>query len=196
MVIKTLKGTLAEKLPHGAVVDFHGMGVFVFMNSRAVAKLPAPGGEVLLRTHLYLREDRADLYGFLDTQSLALFELLNSVAGVGPRTALAVLDAETPENLAAAIVERRADLLTQTPGIGKKIAERIILELAAKVAAPASRDRAAAMDRDREAEEVLVNLGYGRDRIRQVLAALSSAKDATTETRIREALRALGRRTS
>ena len=149
----------------------------------------------MLFIHFYLREDRAELFGFLNEQSLRLFELLNSVSGVGPRTALAVLDAETPENLMAAIFERRTDLLTKTPGIGKKTAERIVLELAAKVAVPASRERTAAMDRDYEVEEVLVNLGYARDKVKNVLSSLPvSAREATAEARIRDTLKALARR--
>jgi Holliday junction DNA helicase RuvA len=193
-MIHTLRGTLTALTKHAAVIDCHGVGFLVLMSSRALAALPKIGTEVALSTHFYLREDRAELYGFLDAQSLALFELLNSVAGVGPKTALAVLDAETPENLMAAIFERRTDLLTKTPGIGKKTAERVVLELATKIAAPASRERTAAMDRDHEVEEVLVNLGYGRDAIKRALSSLPAAKEATAEVRIREALKALAHR--
>lgn len=190
-----LKGTLSALDEHAAVVDCRGVGFRVFINARTRAKLPAPGAEVTFHTNFYLREDRAELYGFLDPQSLTLFELLNSVAGVGPKSALAILDAETPENLMAAIFERRTDLLTKAPGIGKKTAERIVLELATKITAPAARERTASMDQDRDVEEVLVNLGYSRDRVRRMLAELPPAKNGSPESRIREALRALARPT-
>lgn len=195
-MIHTLKGTLTAVHEQRIVVDCHGVGFLVFTNRRTVTALPSQGSVITLHTHFYLREDRAELYGFLEAQSLALFELLNSVSGVGPRSALAVLDAETPENLMAAIFERRTDLLTKTPGIGKKTAERIVLELATKIAAPASRERTAAMDRDHEAVEVLINLGYSRDEIKRALSSLPAEKDATTENRIRDALKALARRSS
>ncbi|MFH0806620.1 MAG: Holliday junction branch migration protein RuvA [Candidatus Brennerbacteria bacterium] len=196
-MIHTLRGILTARHEHAAVVDCHGIGLLVQMNPRALAALPKTGEEVMLYTHFYLREERVELFGFLEAQSLALFELLNSVAGVGPKTALGVLDAETPENLMAAIFERRTDLLTKTPGIGKKTAERIVLELSTKIAAPASKERTAAMDRDHEVEEVLVNLGYARDSVKNVLSSLpASPQGITAETRIRDALKALARRSS
>lgn len=193
-MIRTLRGKLASVHENGIVLDCHGIGFHVFVNARTARALPAPGEEVSLHTHFYLREERAELYGFTDAQSLTLFELLDSVAGVGPKSALAVLDAETPENLMAAIFEKRTDLLTKTPGIGKKTAERIVLELASKMTAPAAHERTAAMDRDREVEEVLVNLGYAREQVRSALATLPSGKEATAEMRIRDALKALARR--
>lgn len=195
-MIRALKGTLAAVHEQRVVVDCHGVGFLVLTNRRTVTALPPQGSAITLYTHFYLREDRAELYGFLEAQSLALFELLNSVSGVGPRSALAVLDAEAPENLMAAIFERRTDLLTKTPGIGKKTAERIVLELSTKIAAPASQERTAAMDRDHEAVEVLVNLGYARDEVKRALSSLPAEKDATTENRIRGALKALAHRSS
>lgn len=193
-MIRTLRGKLSSVHENGIVLDCHGVGFLVFVNARTRRALPALGAETSLYTHFYLREERAELYGFVDAQSLTLFELLDSVAGVGPKSALAVLDAETPENLMAAIFEKRTDLLTKTPGIGKKTAERIVLELASKMTAPAAHERTVAMDRDREVEEVLVNLGYARERVRSTLAALPGGKEATAEMRIRDALKALARR--
>lgn len=193
-MIHTLRGKLVSVRESQVVVDCHGVGFLVFVNARTAKALPKTGEEVTLYTHFYLREERAELYGFLDARSLTLFELLDSVAGVGPKSALTVLDAETPENLTAAIFERRTDLLTKTPGIGKKTAERIVLELSTKITAPAARERTAAMDRDREVEEVLVNLGYARERVRSVLSSLSKETGGTAEARIREALKALARR--
>lgn len=190
-MIHTIQGKLVSVREHAVVVDCHGVGFLVFVNARTLGALPKEGEEVTLCTHFYLREERAELYGFLDAQSLALFELLDSVASVGPKSALAVLDAETPENLMAAIFERRTDLLTKTPGIGKKTADRIVLELSTKIKAPAARERTAVMDRDREVEEVLANLGYARERVRSVLSSLPAAKEVATEARIREALKAL-----
>jgi len=192
-MIRTLTGTLTEKHAAHVVVDCHGVGFLVFVNGRTLRALPNEGGTVALYTHFYSHEDRVELYGFLDRRSLTLFELLDSVASVGPKTALAVLDSDVPENITAAIFERRTDLLTKTPGIGKKTAERIVLELATKIVAPASHERTAAMDRDREVEEVLVGLGYPRERARETLAKLSSAAEATTEERLRDALRAFAR---
>ena len=194
-MIHTLRGNLTAVYDESIVVDCHGVGFLVFVNPRTRRALSKIGDEVSLYTHFYSHEDRVELYGFLDARSLALFELLDSVAGVGPKTALAVLDAETPENLTAAIFERRTDLLTKTPGIGKKTADRIVLELATKIVAPAAKERTAAMDRDREVEEVLVNLGYPRSEIRNVLGGLPPANDSTTtESRLKEALKSISRR--
>lgn len=194
-MIRTLHGTLTEKREHAVTIDCHGVGFSVFVNHRTAALLPGKGSAVTLFIHFYLREDRAELYGFSNEQGLRLFELLNSVSGVGPRTALAVLEGETSENLMAAIFERRADLLTKTPGIGAKTAARIILELREKIAAPEASSRTAAMDRDREVEEVLVNLGYARERVRSTVLSLPPAAEKTaTEERLRETLKVLARR--
>lgn len=193
-MIHALTGTLTGKKANAAIVDCHGVAFFVFVNGRTRAALPPEGSTVTLFTHLYFREDRTELYGFPDEKSLALFELLNSVTGVGPRTALAVLEGETPENLMAAIFEKRTDLLVKTPGIGTRTAERIVLELASKMAVPEATSRTAAMDRDHEVEEALANLGYRRDEVKRALSALGPSKDATPEERVRAALRALARR--
>lgn len=190
-MIRTLRGILVEKQEQKIVVECSGVGFLVLMNRRAVAALPSEGTEVMLYTHFYLREDRVELYGFLNEQSLTLFELLKSVAGVGPKTALAILEGGSVEDLMAAIFERRADLLTKAPGVGAKTAERIVLELATKIAMPESSRRTAAMDRDRDVEEVLVNLGYRRDQVKRALSSLDAVKGTSSEERLRAALKAL-----
>jgi Holliday junction DNA helicase RuvA len=193
-MIHTLRGRIAERGDDFLVTDVQGVGFKVFMNGRAAAEAPE-GGEVKLFTHLYVREDRLDLYGFLNESALKLFELLISVSGVGPKSALAVLDVDTAENIIAAIAGKRPDILTRASGIGMKTAERIVLELENRIKIPkgvvATTTR---MDENSEVEEALVGLGYGRPDVRRAMSGIPKDKKGLEE-KLRETLKILGRRT-
>jgi Holliday junction DNA helicase RuvA len=191
-MLYTIKGVLAEKQEHAFVIEANGMGFRASTNEATLRALPGIGSAFTAYCFLYIREEQVELYAFRDAQTLKLFELLNSVSGIGPKSALAILDTDTVEHLSAAIVERRADLLTRASGIGRKTAERLVLELQSKIKPSSVRTTAAAMDASHEAEEVLVHLGYPRARVREILETLGP-EAKTAEDRIRAGLRALGR---
>ena len=128
-----LDGTVAELLPYLAVIDCGGVGYACKTTNNTLASLKK-GQRGKLYTYLNVGEDIFDLYGFATQKELATFKLLIGVSGVGPKAALAVLSAGTPESLAMAIVTGDEKALTAAPGIGKKIAQRIILELKDKMA--------------------------------------------------------------
>ena len=132
-----------------------------------------------------------ELYGFLSAEELSFFELLISVSGVGPKSALSIIDVANLEELSAAIQESRPDLLTKASGIGRKTAERIIVELRNKVSSSRSGAMVEKMDTDADLVEALSNLGYRREEARDALAKVPR-ETAGVEARLKEALRILG----
>ncbi|MEF9925427.1 MAG: Holliday junction branch migration protein RuvA [Eggerthellaceae bacterium] len=128
-MIAFLKGVLAGKTADTAYVEVGGVGYSVGMASGALARLPETGQPVLVYTHLQVREDALALFGFLSLQEKAVFERLTSVSGVGPKAALGALSVFSPEELVAAITAQDVAAISRIPGVGKKIAARIILEL-------------------------------------------------------------------
>ena len=190
-MLYTLKGIVVQRGDDFLVIECGGVGLKAFTNKETLRKLKSGSG-VKLFCFLYIRDDQLELYGFLEEQALKLFEMLNSVAGVGPKTALGVLDVDTVPNIMAAIIERRADFLTRTSGIGRKTAERIILELKSKVKLSGAGRLTEKMDIDMEVEEALTGLGYSRGEVRRVLSELGE-ETKTLEERLRQALRVLGR---
>lgn len=201
-MIHQLTGTFTARTETFAVISCGGVGYKVFAGRKTLAGLPNPGAEVTLYTHLSVKEDALDLFGFPDGQALKLFELLLSVSGVGPKTALGILDLDTVPNIQAAILERRTDLLARASGIGKKTAERIVLELQSRVALVGAMERTKSMDVNLEVEEALVMLGYQRAEARRAIEGLGPADPdravgaggTSTEMRLKEALKALSRK--
>ena len=128
-----VEGKVAHIGPYLAVIDCGGVGYACRTTSYTLGSL-AVGKTTKLYTYLHVREDAFELYGFASERELSSFEMLIGVSGVGPRMALAILSSNTPENLAMAIVSENAKALTSAPGVGKKIAQRIILELKDKLA--------------------------------------------------------------
>ncbi len=194
-MIHTLEGKLAEKNDNYLIVNVHGVGFKVFTNQRSSAAAPA-GGEAKLFTHLYVREDKLEIYGFLEEGALKLFELLISVSGIGPKSALAILDIDAAENIIAAIMGKRPDILTRASGVGLKTAERVILELQSRIKMPAGGTNekiTERMDVNREAEDALVGLGYSRVEVRRITSEVGP-EFKTLEDRLRQALKILGRR--
>lgn len=192
-MIHTLRGKLAERGESFVVVEIGGVGFKVFTNTRTAANAPA-GGEVKLFTHLYVREDKLELYGFFEEGALKLFELLISVSGIGPKSALAVLDIDAAENIIAAIAGKRPDILTRASGVGQKTAERIVLELQNRIKLPSgSKHITDTMDVNSQVEEALVGLGYSRLAVRQVITNVGP-EFKNLEDRLRQALKILGRR--
>ena len=191
-MLYTLRGKLVKIGDNFLVLENAGFGFKVFTNSEILSKLEKNAGEITLFCFLYVREESFELYGFLEEEALKLFEMLNSVAGIGPKTALGILDIDRIENIMAAIIERRAELLTRSSGIGQKTAERIILELHSKIKLPKAGAFTRIMDINMEVEEALIGLGYPRLQVRRALSELPP-ESKSLEERLRQALKLLSR---
>lgn len=200
-MIASLQGTLSEKRLDEVVVDVHGVGFRVFVSLVAQAHLPPEGEPIALRIRTVVREDALDLYGFLTAAEEELFLLLTSVSQVGPKAALNILSGLAPEELALAISQGDAGRLTKIRGVGKKTAERIVLELRDKVSAllPTAGARAASGSaiqrgvppRQSDLVSALANLGY-KPALAERLAAQaeeSLGQGAAIEALLKEALR-------
>ncbi len=183
-MITFLQGKLVESIPTQAIVEVHGVGYEVLIPLSSFDKLPAPGGEVHLLTHLAIREDAHVLYGFMTAAERDLFRLLiNNVSGIGPKIALNVLSGMNPVALRGAVANGDVKALSQISGVGKKTAERIVVELRDKIGASATWEAASSQralsDADQKINDAvlaLMALGFkqpeAHDAIRASAAAL------------------------
>jgi len=194
-VIAQLEGTLVEKTPEAIVLDVHGVGYELRVPLSTFFSLPDEGKVVRLRVHTHVREDAFWLFGFASELERTLFRLLLGASGVGPKLALAILSGLSVERLVAAL--RAGDLATLVgiPGVGKKTAERMLVELRDRVGAldvSAEPARPARDDVSASAESALVNLGYPRAHAEKAVhRALESLPESPgLEALIKEALRA------
>lgn len=190
-MIGRIRGTLLEKNPPEILVDVHGVGYEINVPMSTFYNLPDVGQEVTLLTHFIVREDAQLLYGFGTTKERAAFRQLIKISGIGARTALAVLSGMTVDALAQAVAKQESSLLTRVPGIGKKTAERLVLELKGKICADLDGVTLAAAPGDNRADVVaaLVALGYS-DR-EATAAAKRLAPDVNVSAGIREALKSM-----
>lgn len=191
-MIQILEGEVVMQQENSFVVSCNGIGFKISSNAQTLARVPTVGSEVVVYTKLLIRDNFLDLFGFFEMMTLTFFETLTTVSGVGPKTALAILDLDTVPRIMAAIVEKRVDLLTRVSGIGKKTAERVILELQDKIKIAQSESLAKEGDGDREVEEVLIGLGVQRQQAKEVLKTIDP-KLTNFEERLKAALRSLGR---
>jgi Holliday junction DNA helicase RuvA len=189
-MIYSIKGSLALKEGNFAVVETGGLGMKLFASKQTLEALPAAGAEVKFFCHLHVREDALDLFGFTTADELEFFEMLISVSGVGPKSALAILDTAPLDELSAAIKEGRPDLLTRAAGIGRKTAERVIVELRSKVQSSKSGAVVEKMQTDSDLVEALTSLGYRRDEARVALGKVGTEIEGA-EARLRAALAVL-----
>ncbi len=192
-MLYSVSGTVALKSDRFAVIEAGGLGLKLFMSGRTIAALPPEGVAVKVFSYLHMREDALELYGFGSEKELMYFEMLISVSGVGPKSALSILDITNMDELAAAIKEGRPELLSRASGIGRKTAERIILELRTKVRSAESGAVVEKMEGDADLVEALSNLGYRREEARAALGKVDG-KITGIEGRLKEALRILGKR--
>ena len=132
-MISYIKGELVEVTENAIVLDHGGMGFLIMMPASILAKLPAIGSELKVHTYLYVKEDILDLYGFLTKDDLKIFKLLITVNGIGPKGALAILSAMTPDDLRFAVLAGDAKTISKAPGIGNKTAQKLIIELKDKL---------------------------------------------------------------
>ncbi|MCL4437549.1 Holliday junction branch migration protein RuvA, partial [Patescibacteria group bacterium] len=175
-----------------AVVEIGGgaVGLKVFLTKKTLENLPKAGSLIKFFCFLHVKEDALDLYGFLSAEEKNFFELLISVSGVGPKSALAILGVDDFKNLSAAIGENRPDLFTQASGIGKKTAERIVLELRGKIKNLAAPETIKEMEIDADLIEALVSLGYRKEAAKSALSKIGK-KITSPQERLKEALKIL-----
>ena len=191
-MISSLNGILESLGSDGAIINVNGIGFKVYLPTSAFGKLGAIGKEVKLYTHLHLREDEATLYGFASSDELRLFQTLISVSGLGPRLALSMLSAMNVEQLVMAIASGNASLLTVIPGIGKKMADRIVLELKDKVGAGWVTAPAAQLaEENAEVLTALTSLGYSVSEASRAVATLPSS-NLSLEEKVKLALQYFG----
>jgi holliday junction DNA helicase RuvA len=188
-VIARLRGRAVENVQDGLVLDVGGVGYRLHATPSGIRKAQADE-EVVLETHLHVREDALDLYGFGEAGERELFEQLLAVSGVGPKVALAIVSGYSPAELRRAIIREDAALFQTIPGIGKKTAQRVVLELKEKITPLAAVDgpHLGAGDGHIVARDALVELGYSAAEAEQRLA--STDPDLSPAERVRQALRA------
>jgi Holliday junction DNA helicase RuvA len=184
-MISRLRGKPAGRGADGLVVDVGGVGYLVSATP-SVLRRAEGATEITVETYLHVREDALQLYGFADAGERALFVQLLGVGGIGPKVALAVVSSASPEELTRAIALRDSARFQAIPGIGKKTAERIVLELEGSIA-EATPSVASGAPAELVARDALVELGYSVVEAEQALAAVDP--DLPVEERVREALR-------
>jgi Holliday junction DNA helicase RuvA len=196
-MIAHLRGKLLAKHPNQAVVETAGVGYDVTISVPTYSDLPAVGAEVALHIHTHVREDVIALYGFLQPSEKALFEKLIAVSGIGPKLAITVLSGMAAQDVAGAIRGNDVARLTRIPGIGKKTAERMVLELRDKMpeAAAVSAAPVSAMSAvEEDVLSALVNLGYQRAAAEKALAAVTkNGRSGSFDAMFREALAGLSK---
>ncbi|MBL7165626.1 MAG: Holliday junction branch migration protein RuvA [Dehalococcoidales bacterium] len=192
-MIASLQGAVESLGSNCAIVNVGGVGFRVYMPTSVLSTLGTVGESVKLHTHLHVKEDDVSLYGFSSANELQLFETLIGVSGLGPRLALAMLSTMSVEQLTMAIATGSTALLTSVPGIGKKMAERLVLELKDKIGAgliaiPAAR----IAEEHAEVLAALTSLGYSITEASQAVATLPRDSKLTLEEQVKLALQYFG----
>ena len=190
-MIGFLRGEVAGRTPDGCFLDVNGVGYRMSCSSTTLRSLPPEGREARLWTYLHVREDALTMFGFATENEQRIFEALLSVAGVGPKVALAVCSVLAPDALRRALVTDDVDAIAAVPGIGKKTAQRIVLELKEKLALPDLEVADVSRDGLRQAFSALENLGYSAGEVRAALAEISADPAGPVEDVVKDALRVL-----
>ena len=189
-MIGRLRGTLADRNASGVIVDIDGVGYEVMMSPRDIGGLPSIGEDVVVHTHLHVREDQMSLFGFTDSAGRDLFRVLLGASGIGPKIALAMLSTLGANDLRAAVLTDDVAALTAVPGIGTRTAQKLILDLRARLELPDGElpgsDSGLSSVRD-----ALEGLGYASTEIRDAVGGLDSSQPV--EELLRSALQRLGR---
>lgn len=195
-MIGSLRGRVIDRTPRGElVVDVGGVGYRAQVTPRTMAALGSLGGEIVLHTHLHVREDALTLFGFATGEERDCFEALIGARGVGPSLALAILSIHGPAELARVLAEGDVDSLTLVPGVGRKTAARLLVELQSRLDVPdlhierPGGDGEAASPARADVRAALAGLGYGPDEVGQVLRELPAEGDV--EELLRSALKLL-----
>lgn len=200
-MIAFVKGILADVESDRVIVDVGGIGYQVFVSSYTIGRLPLEGNEVQLYTYLNVKEDLMQLYGFLTKDELRIFKLLIGVNGIGPKGGLGILTYLTPDDLRFAVMANDVKSISAAPGIGKKTAEKLILELKDKlgsiepteVASPGSVTENSSPSKgvQTDAVQALVALGYGSTEAFQAVSNAMTEQEETVEEILKKALKFL-----
>ncbi len=184
-MIHYLRGKIIYKDDKSLILENQGAGFKIFCSPNTLKNI-SEGGELKVFTHLYLREEAAELYGFLTKEELELFETLNSISGIGPKTAMMLASVGSLEKLKE--IMERGELPQEIKGIGKKRAQKIILELTGKI-----KEIKKPFDKDEidGTLDVLVSLGFSRQRAKKILSQIPT--DLNQEERVKRALKDLGK---
>ncbi len=191
-MISYLEGKILDINEKFFVINIDGVGYKVFSHAGILEKIPAIGQIVKIWTHLYVREDAMDLYGFLEKEELEFFEMLISISGIGPRSALGILEVAPVSSLKQAIVSEDETFFTKVSGIGRKTAQRLILELKSKLIKTVVLEKGEFKEMG-DAFEALVSLGYRANDVRRILNELPKDGESV-EVKVKEALKKLGRK--
>lgn len=190
-MISTLTGRIQSRTDDSLIVNVGGVGFRVRATGNTLANLGAIGSDVMLFTHLHVREDDLSLYGFATEDELHLFETLLTVSGIGPRVAMGVLSSAPADTLRVAIAQGNLEVLTALPGIGKKTAQRLVLELKGKVDVTGLGEVGELSPVDEDVMNALINLGYSAAEATRAARSVPTTVK-TVEDRVRIALQYLG----
>lgn len=190
-MIGRIQGTLVEIDQTMVLVDVAGVGYEIECPVSTLCELPAIGQDVRLWTHFVVREDAQLLYGFLKAQDRACFRILIKISGVGPKLAVAILSGLSADELAGAVERDDVNTLTRLPGIGRKTAERLVVELRGRLGSGGGTQVHGHSSPSEDAISGLITLGYKEADARKVLASLPVKTDATPENLIRAALKTM-----
>ncbi|MBI3537295.1 MAG: Holliday junction branch migration protein RuvA [Chloroflexi bacterium] len=190
-MIASLHGKLQTRAHDALIVNVAGVGYRVRVPAPLLASLDAVGSDVQLFTHLHVREDELSLYGFATEDELNLFETLLTVSGIGPKIGLGILASAATDTIRFAISQGNVDMLTALPGIGKKTAQRLVLELKGKVDVSGLKDAGELSAADEDVVDALLNLGYSAAEATRAARAVP-ANVSSVEERVRIALQNMG----
>lgn len=193
-MISYLAGKILKQADRYIIVDVNGVGYKIFVSERLLESIAQAGEDIKLFTYLAIKDNAWELYGFLSLPELEFFELLLSISGIGPKTAMNILSQVSVEDLQEAIVLGEEAIISRGSGIGKKVAARIILELKNKVKKLAKgKDGKSSVAEEIEVIDALVTLGYRVGEVRQAMKNLPPEIDKV-EDKVKEALKILGRK--
>ena len=187
-MIVSVRGSLEAVGPDWVHIQIGGVTLQVFVPPSSIAGMGETGGQVSLYTHLRIRDEQPIIYGFLTPTALGLFVMLTAVSGVGPRLSLALLSNLDADGLQQAIAAEDVSTLSSTPGVGRRTAGRIILELKGKLADTIAEAAPMPASADSEVVEALMALGYSASEARQAVTGIRGTADLSVEERIRLAL--------
>ena len=200
-MIQYIRGELAALEADRIIVDVGGIGYGIFMSVQSMSSLPPVGSEVRIYTYLNVKEDAMQLFGFLTRDDLSVFKLLIGVNGIGPKGGQAVLSVLSPDDLRFAVLSNDVKAISAAPGIGKKTAEKVILELKDKLSLEDALDHAVSGQSDNhsvqngggevqsEAVQALVALGYGSTEALKAVKQIEISEDTDVETVLKKALK-------
>lgn len=198
-MISFLRGILLGVEENRVILDVHGIGYEIYVSAGLLQRLPSPGQELEVYTHLYVREDCLQLFGFASPADRTLFRMLLKAQGIGPRVALTILDTFNGDEFAEIIARGNSSDLLRIPGVGKKSAQRLLLELKDKLPAQLqAKTKAGSAETPLfdEVSEALLALGYSRHETAEILKKIKQRKPGTSVSAndiLREALKELGK---